>query len=1084
MRRAAIVLLMGIFVFPCLYLSAALGAPSQASWSRVSVVVDSDLGPPAEHGLQRLIGALNSKNIRVERRTSLNGAQQERVIVVGLSNDSEAAGQLGSEDAFRLPSEPEALLVRKVRWNDKEILLICGADDRGLMYAAIDVARQIELSSDGADPFSMIREADEKPAVQERGLSKIVMSQSEFESYFYSEEYWARYLDLLAGSRYNTFLLMFGWNAPEYMSPPYPYLFDTDGFPGVQVNGMTPDKQRRNLHALRQIVRMTHERGMEFTLAIWMHIYRGEPTVPGAVRGLTDDNLVSYTEAAFKKFLDLVPGIDRIQFRVHVESALQLPQQIPFWKRIFNVIERSGQSIKVDMRAKGCNDDMIDWAVSTNLDVRLTTKYWGENMGLPFHPLHVEWRNQYDRRHGYADLLRYPKRHDMLWRLWNVGTTRVLLWGSREYVRRFVESTGLYESPGYEVSEPLAYKGADRRVPAYELLAKEYQYYEWEFERYWYFFQVFGRVGYDPDISPNVWLPEFESRFGKQAAPAVQEAYEIASQILPRIVGYNLVDLNSELTWAEKERYGDLPDYAKAPPSDTDLFVGIAEAANLYLENELSAKVWPEQTADWFEKTGQAVLSRVARAEESPPPHSKEFVSTMIDMKVLGNIALYHARRIPAGVSYALFERTQDLNALDDAIRNEKRAISIWEDIVKLTDGVYHDNMIMGSWLQGHWKDELKELRRGLRELEQVKKDFHPSFRRPIWKFDFGDGPTKEGYIRISSRSREARWSPMRGGYGWAGASLLPTPPGAGFVHGPPPTGYISSAFAVEVPDGHYDVQVVMQDNSRNPMDRGPMWVEVEGRHSTGKFTVPAGRRVEKTIEAEAVNGKLGIVFHTDTASNWMVSELVVTQAGPGIAHVPVRRARPGDALEIRATAGGASPIRRMRLAYEARQGGLGLLEMNLTDRSVYSATVPGSDVVPGLTYYLEVEDEQGRQVREAPIHVTVSDDAQAPRVTHARIQEATAGQPMTLEATVVDPSGVKSVIVRCRSVTQYQEYVRIPMRPTGANDLYVAEIPGKYLDSRWDFMYFIEASDTKGNGAIYPDFEREAPYVIVKLRR
>ena len=50
----------------------------------------------------------------------------------------------------------------------------------------------------------------------------------------------------------------------------------------------------------------------------------------------------------------------------------------------------------------------------------------------------------------------------------------------------------------------------------------------------------------------------------------------------------------------------------------------------------------------------------------------------MVDLRILGNLALYHARRIPAGLSYALFSRTHDLNALDDAIAGEKNAIEAW----------------------------------------------------------------------------------------------------------------------------------------------------------------------------------------------------------------------------------------------------------------------------------------------------------------------------------------------------------------------------------------------------------------------
>ena len=35
-----------------------------------------------------------------------------------------------------------------------------------------------------------------------------------------------------------------------------------------------------------------------------------------------------------------------------------------------------------------------------------------------------------------------------------------------------------------------------------------------------------------------------------------------------------------------------------------------------------------------------------------------------------------------------------------------------------------------------------------------------------------------------------------------------------------------------------------------------------------------------------------------------------------------------------------------------------------------------------------------------------------------------------------------------------------------------------------WDFMYFVEAMDNKGHGKIYPDFNKETPYYIVKLIR
>ena len=44
--------------------------------------------------------------------------------------------------------------------------------------------------------------------------------------------------------------------------------------------------------------------------------------------------------------------------------------------------------------------------------------------------------------------------------------------------------------------------------------------------------------------------------------------------------------------------------------------------------------------------------------------------------------------------------------------------------------------------------------------------------------------------------------------------------------------------------------------------------------------------------------------------------------------------------------------------------------------------------------------------------------------------------------------------------------------------------VPAEALDPKWDFMYFFECMDAQGNGRIYPDIEKETPYVVVELER
>src|SRR4030095_723018 len=122
------------------------------------------------------------------------------------------------------------------------------------------------------------------------------------------------------------------------------------------------------------------------------------------------------------------------------------------------------------------------------------------------------------------------------------------------------------------------------------------------------------------------------------------------------------------------------------------------------------------------------VLRLVEEAEKhAGKDRNKEFDSTMVDLKILAGLALYHSRRIHAGLSYALFKQAQEVIFLDEAIAHESRAIQAWEKLVEAAGDVYNDNLMMGlpgSGLAGHWKDELVELKKGLKALQQERESF------------------------------------------------------------------------------------------------------------------------------------------------------------------------------------------------------------------------------------------------------------------------------------------------------------------------------------------------------------------------
>jgi dienelactone hydrolase len=843
----------------------------------VTIVSDDSPGLAARHGLNKLAAALKARGADVAQTNSLESARGETLIVAGRATASGAAAALHKSLGVAPPESAESLLIRRTKWNGKTAWLVSGADDRGLMYALLDVADRVGRSADSSDPLGEVRDAAEKPYVAERGVSIYTMQQADFEARFFNEDYWARYFDMLARDRFNTFVLIFGYENAGYFAPAYPYFFDVEGFPDVRVVGLTKERQERNLKALNRLIELARERGLDFTAGLWDHIYRGgvqsggvkeaEPgkTRQGIVIGLAEKDLMTYHKAALAKFLKLVPNLHAVQFRMHGESGLKKEEMPEFWKGIYQVMKEHGPDVLFDARVKDFPDSLIDLALEMGVKIRLNTKYWAEQMGLPFHPTHINKQNQNDRRHGYADLLRYPQQYNFQWQLWAGGTTRVLLWGDPEYARRFAESTHIFDGSGFEVNEMLATKMASHPhdMKPFDLLRPQYRYYDWEFERHWHFFQVFGRMGYNPDTPPEVWRKEFERRFGKAAAPFVEQALHRASWVLPMAQAYDFPYNRFPTTrgWVEKQRREDLPVYAKAEPSDTEQFLSMEEAARNLLEGKDSAKRHPLRTSQWFAQASADVLRLVEEAEKRVgKDRNKEFNSTMVDLKILANLALYHSRRIHAGLSYALFKQAQDASALDDAIAREGLAIQAWEKLVEAAGDVYNDNLMMGlpsSGLAGHWKDELVELKKGLKALQQEQESFRSAAR----------------------------------------------------------------------------------------------------------------------------------------------------QNNPSIARFLTRKSAPGD-------------------------------------------------------------------------------DVEPPTLTSQPVTSAMAEKPLTITAEARDSSGVKSVRLRYRSVNQYLDYRTLEMTPTGKRDQYQAVIPAEHVPPKWDLMYFIEVIDNRGNGKIYPDLEKETPYVVVRLQR
>ena len=712
----------------------------------VSIIADKTPGVPFALGLAKLTAALKAKHVSFEQVSAINKAKGKLLIITGLPSGDGAAAQLLKK--HKVAATAEALTIWKTTVQNKPVWLIGGYDNNGVMYALLDVANRIGWSNSRLNPMQYVKQVTEKPDTKERGLSMYTMNRRYWESRFYDDKFWNRYFDMMAQNRFNMLEIMFGYENGGFMAPCYPYFFNVEGFPDVKIADLTPEQQQRNLVTMNHIIDMAHDHGIKMRLGIWDHIYKGgvqaggnpafaykegQPQ-PWQVGGLSAANLIPYTKVAFAKFIKVMPKLDAILFKDNNEGGLKDNELLEFGLNFLRTVKESAPNLQVDIHAKGITDTIINEAYKLGIKFRMVPKFWMEQMGLPFSPTHINREDQKNRRHGYADMMRYPPKHEMLWKLWNGGTNRVFLWGDPEYARRFVESAHFYNSGGaYEVYEPLATKmeAQAHDMQPFELLKPQYQYYDYEFERYWNFFQMFGLIGYNPHTSTDVWDMEFKKRFGDKAAPIVEAVLHEASWVMPRIVAsnYPYSFFPTTTAWPEKMRLGDLPVYAKAEGSDIQQFASFDEEAQVLLGSLETAKTLPSTSAAWLAHLSADILKKVDAAQKAiGTTNNKEFNSTMVDMKMLSNLALYHSRRSGAAVSYCLFLRTQDAAAFDEVIAYERSAIEAWEQIVAAAGDVYADNILIGSRnLSGHWKDELAALKRGLATLEERRRNFKPT---------------------------------------------------------------------------------------------------------------------------------------------------------------------------------------------------------------------------------------------------------------------------------------------------------------------------------------------------------------------
>ncbi len=625
----------------------------------VSIVIDpadqTAGSQPSMWAVKELEKSLISKGIDVHRFTLLSQARSEDLIIVAAGSDFSLARQLLKDAKTKIPSIPESLGLIPVKSGDKQILLACGFDVRGLVYAMLELADRVQYSDVPIDSLNIQKPVVEQPANVIRSLTRLFVSEIEDKPWYYDHEMWKQYLTMLVTQRFNRFNLCLGIGydflenvTDAYFLFAYPFFLSVPGY-NVRITQLPDAEREKNLEMLKFISEQTVARGIQFQLGIWMHGYKwiNSPDANYTIEGLTPESHGPYCRDAVRQLLKACPAISGITFRIHGESGVK-EGSYNFWKTVFDGVAACGRKVEIDMHAKGISQEMIDTAAATGMPVTVSPKYWAEHLGLPYHQadirafeipkpdqkaeglLNLSAGSRSFTRYGYADLLKENRSYGVLHRIWP-GTQRLLLWGNPEMSAAYSRSFSFCGSVGVELMEPLSFKGrrgsgiAGGRCAYLDKSLKP----KWDWEKYLYSLRVFGRLAYNPNTEPDVWRRYLVKQFGA-GAEAVEAALANAFTILPIVLTAHGVSAANNLYWPEiytnlsipdpnnKNPYFDTPSpkvFGNVSPMDPQLFMRINDFADELLKGKRSGKYSPIEYAQWIEDFAEAADKHLAIAK-------------------------------------------------------------------------------------------------------------------------------------------------------------------------------------------------------------------------------------------------------------------------------------------------------------------------------------------------------------------------------------------------------------------------------------------------------------------------------------
>ncbi|MBR9998858.1 MAG: hypothetical protein KFF73_07805 [Cyclobacteriaceae bacterium] len=512
-------------------------------------------------------------------------------------------------------------------------------------------------------------------------------------------QFWEKFLDMMAENRFNVLSL---WNLH-----PFPYMIRAKNFPMA-----TPfnDEELAGWQQFwKTLFRMARQRGIQTFIVNWNIVVSREFAGAYGAEEFNDrsDLVKQYTRESvtqvINEYEDLTGiGVTLADWMNNFNGSMSAAEREDWIAETFvEGMKRAERKVKFLHRSvlSGSPIEMRRVIDQAELDepALVEIKFnWSHGHSTPTLAITHDYHSgEVDDRFWNPK----PDNYNIEWMIRNEDFF-ILRWGQPEFIRNHIAQNNHDYVDGYFI-------GSEGYIPALDYSQKISPEKTWQygFEKQWLFYQLWGRLLYDPETPDKVFEDSFNRKYGIRTGHLLLNAYSLASGMPLKLASFY------RSTW-------DYTLYAEgflAPrPSTQETFfdgtsdfisidelichetlepamVSIRDYVDL-VNNKIPVpgeRITPLELADQLEQDGRNAIELLNILNLHDLDLKGALISEQEDIYTWSYLSLYFAEKIRAGVSLQLFRTRGDPQDKTGSVRHLRYALEHWEKVVDHTKDRY-----------------------------------------------------------------------------------------------------------------------------------------------------------------------------------------------------------------------------------------------------------------------------------------------------------------------------------------------------------------------------------------------------------